>query len=275
MFILFKGENGAGKTVGAASFPDPIILDFDKKGSAVVKKHFPEKTIPYHQFGDVMQAGDLLERWDKEGCPFQTIVVDSLTSLSYDCIKTLDTLKGQTILTTLRDSTQNMRKSGKGYKMPELRGYDYYNIEDSFLKFYIDGLKTMHAVEGKNPKNVIIIAHVMTSESTDIKTKEVTKTRRILTAGQKIAAYVPAQFDEVFHFGVSVPNSLDSESRVSHLVFTEAIGDDFAKTAYQLPYKIDFTNKSLYDLIRNEVDPNSSETQKETTSKTAKPRLNF
>lgn len=248
MFILMKGDSGAGKTVGAASFPDPIVLDFDRKGMAIVRKHFPDRKIPYQQFGDVLQSGELLERWDKEGCPFETIVADSITSLSYDCIKTLDDLKGSNILTRLRD----IKSTKKGSKMPELRGFDYYNVEDSYLKFFIDALKTMHAKPG-NPKNVIIIAHVLTSEQQNMQTKEVTITRRIVTAGQKIAAYIPAQFDETWHFGVGIPNSLDSTSRVSHYVFTEAVGDDFAKTAYRLPYKIDFTNKSLYDEIKNKL----------------------
>lgn len=251
MFALFKGDSGAGKSVGALSFPRPIVLDFDRKMPAIALKHFPDKEIKSLQFKDALEAGQLLEDWQRVGCPFETIIVDSITSLSYAVLKTVDDLKGQTILKAL----EGIRTTSRGGKMVELRSYDSYNAEDGFLKFVIDALKILHSRPG-NPRHVVIIAHVMTSESQDIKTKEVTKTRRIVTAGSKIAAYIPAQFDECWHFGISHGDLLASgdQPRVRHFCTTEAIGEDFAKTAFRLPYKIDFTNGSLYDLIRGDIE---------------------
>lgn len=288
IFALFKGENGSGKTVASASFPDPIILDLDLKGDAVVRKHYPNRKIPYHQFSDALQAGELLERWQKEGCPFETVIVDSLTSLSYYCIKTMDDFRQHSILDVMRTLKQEQEKERTAKKpsvakaMTELRGFDYYNAEDSYLKFYVDALKVMWSTPGKKPYNVIITAHVLYSEQANIATGNIVKTRRILTAGQKIAAYVPAQFDDVFHFGTS-PGDLFSEKgdRVKHFCFTEAVGDDFAKTAYRLPPKIDFTNASLYEkletVIKNDsrnLENLSPPPQTEAT-KAAKPKLNF
>ena len=266
LFAMFKGDSGAGKTVAAASFPSPVVLDFDKKGSAIAQKHFPGKEIKYLSFNDVLEVGQLIEDWNKIGCPFETIIADSITSLSYMCLKTIDDLKGQNILTML----QNVKDSKRGGKHIELRGYDYYNAEDNFLKFFIDGLKALWLKSG-NPKNVILIAHVMTSETMDISTKEIIKTRRIVTAGSKIAAYIPAQMDEVWHFGIERGGILmnDKSPKIKHFCITESMGDDYAKTAHSLEYKIDFTNGSLYDLVRH----NLPEPQRETTSTTAKPKL--
>ena len=272
-FLLFKGDSGAGKTVGALSFPKPVILDFDRKMPAIANKHFPGKEIQVLQFKDALDAGDTIEMWRKIGsCPFETIIIDSVTSLSYAILKTIDDLKGQSILTQLR----NIKSSGKGYKSVELRGYDSYNGEDSFLKFVTDGLKDLHYGTG-NPKHVILIAHVMTSESTDIKTKEVTKTRRIVTAGSKIAAYIPAQFDDVWHFGIEHGDTIfnDKAARVKHFCVSEAIGDDYAKTAYNLPYKIDFTGGSLYDLVKDELTNNTQAQSQTQILEQPKNTLNF
>ena len=263
IFALFKGDSGSGKTVAALSFPNPVMLDLDRKMPAIALKHFPDKKVPYKQYTDALQAGETLEQWQISGCPFDTIIVDSVTSLSYSCLKTMDDLKGSNIMTKFRDmKSQGPAKVGK--KTVELRGYDYYNSEDSYLKFYIDILKELWQRPGK-PHHVIVIAHVLTSETEDIKTKEITKMRRIVTAGKNIAAYIPAQFDEVWHFAVGHGDILSETDRVRHFAITEAIGDDYAKTAYHLPYKIDFTNSSLFEKICDELGANSQPTQIEET----------
>jgi hypothetical protein len=270
IFALFKGDSGAGKSVGALSFPDPIVLDHDRKMPAIKDKHFPGKSVPYKQFTDCLQVGQLLEDWKSAGCPFETIIADSLTTLSYNVLKTVDDLKGSTIMDKLKEF-QKMGTKAHG-KSLEVRGFDYYNVEDNFLKFYIDSLKELWMRPGK-PYHVILIAHVMSSETTDIRTKEITRMRRIVTAGSKIAAYIPAQFDETWHFYTSHGDLLADTGAVKHLVTTEAIGEDYAKTAYRLPNKIDFTDASLYEKIEGELNsqPSSQQPQTESTSHSTKP----
>lgn len=273
-FALFKGESGTGKTTAALSFPNPIVLDFDRKMPAIAIKHFPDRDIAFKTFESVLHAGDYLAQWKQQG--YDTIIVDSITSLSYSCLRTMDVLKGQDILTRLR----NLKPSDKA---PEMRGFDYYNAEDDFLKFFIDALKSLWT-KGQ-VQNVIVIAHVLVSEQTNIATKIVTKTRRIVTAGSKIAAYIPAQFDECYHFG-TMPGDLlvksDTDAvRVRHVVSTEAIGDDFAKTAYRLPAMIDFTNSSFYEKIRDDIEsvqrpgPRALPAPQTEETKAARPKLNF
>jgi hypothetical protein len=273
IFALFKGENGSGKSVAALSFPKPYVFDHDRKMPAIAQKHqglkhIKKQDIHWDTYQDVFGIGDKLKelydyfpyesqaKADEAGfsgsneCPYETLIGDTITGCSYTCIKTVDDVKGQNIL----DMLQNIKVSKKGAKTIELRSYDTYNGEDSFLKYYIDTLKFLWARPG-NPKNVIICAHVIVSEQsgppgTSIKTV----TRRIVTAGNKIAAYIPAQFDEVYQFATDQGSAFDGNSQVKHLCYTQGVGDDFAKTSYNLPSCIDFTNKSLFDLISDKVD---------------------
>ena len=248
IFALLKGESGSGKSTGALSFGESIyVLDHDRKMPAIAQKHFPGKEIHYDTFDDVFQVGEALETLVND-CPYETIIGDSLTSLSYTALKTIDDVKGTNIIKMLH----NLVATKGGKQQVELRGFDYYNGEDSFFKFYLDLLKHLWARDSY-PKNVFLTAHVLTTEQTNIVKGTTTVSRRIVTAGNRIAAYIPAQFDEVWHFGVRPPDLGMDSARPKHLVWTEAIGDDYAKTAYNLPGMIDFTNKSLYEIIKNEI----------------------
>lgn len=242
IFGLFKGDSGSGKSVAALSFPEPYVFDHDRKMPAISQKHFPGKKVDYDNFTDIFQISEKLESLFTY-CPYETLIGDSVTSLSYTALKSIDDVKSVNVLSMLK----NVRATRGGTQQIELRGYDYYNGEDSFLKYYLDNMKALWARPG-NPKHVILIAHVLTAETTDIKTKVMTRTRRIVTAGKNIAAYIPAQFDEVYHFG-HVAGSLGSDEGIRHVCSTEAIGEDNAKTAYKIPRLIDFTNGSLYDIL--------------------------
>lgn len=241
LFGLFKGESGAGKTVGALSFPDPLVLDFDRKMPAIGNKHFPGKEIKFAQFTDIFQLSDFLEFY---GPWPETLIADSLTSLVKLVLSSIATMKGEETPKML----QKIR-SVKGGAMVELMGIDYYNGETRFISWFLDRLHTLHLQTG-NPKHVILTAHVITTESApDLKTKLITKTRSIVTEGRKVASYVPTQYDDVWLFGLERPDMGADNKRPKHVVLTEAYGDDTAKTAYKIPYLIDFTDRSLYDQI--------------------------
>lgn len=238
LFALFKGESGAGKTVGALSFPDPLVLDFDRKMPAIGRKHFPNKKIQYANFKNIAEVCDFLQ--DNLVWP-ETLVADSLTSL----VKlTLDSISE-----SRSAKVPDMIKKIGAKAGAEFMSIDYYQIETRFISWFIDQLHKLHLREG-NPKNVILTAHIMVSESApDLKTKLVTKTRSIVTEGRRIAAYVPTQYDDVWLFGLKRPDLGEEGKRPRHVVLTETFGDDSAKTAYNLPYEIDFTNGSLYDQV--------------------------
>jgi hypothetical protein len=230
IFALFKGDSGSGKSVGALSFPNPYVFDFDKKMPNIALKHFPNKKIDYDTFENVFQVQDKLNSF-YSFCPYETLIFDTLTSLVVTILNTVGSVKGEDPVAMMK----NMKKMGEG-----LVGYDYYNAETNFIERYLlDACKALFVRAG-NPKNIIFIAHVMTSESApDMKTKIVTRTRRIVTAGRSVAAYIPTQFDDKWHFAYRIGN----DGRNERVALTESIGEDFAGTSFRLPAEIEFTGK--------------------------------
>jgi len=278
LFALFKGISIAGKSVGAYSFPSSYIFDLDRKMPAIAKKHFPGKEIHWDVFDDCFQVGakmkyliDFYPYVDEidaaannhnldNTCPYETIVLDSITALSQMALKTIDDVKGQDVYSMVK----NVKTSKQtGAKTVEMRSWDSYQAEGGFIKEVLDKAKFLWARPG-NPKHVIIIAHVFSFERTDPDTRRSETIRRIVTAGKEIAAYIPTVFDEKYHFYGEPPNSFSSETELSYYCITQSAGDDNASTAYALPEKLVFTDTfkngkliksgSLYDVISDHVD---------------------
>lgn len=251
IFALFKGESGAGKSVAALSFPTPYVIDADRKMPNVAFKHFPGKEIAYETFDNIFDLSDKMNVLSAS-CPYETIVVDSGTSLAALCLSSIATIKGEETPKLLK----MLKPTKTGVLQIELMSIDYYNGETRFFYYFLDWLKSMWARPG-NPKNVILIVHVITTESApDLKTKMVTRTRRIITAGRAIAAYIPSQFDDVFLFGQQREGGMamnDPDVKTKRIMRTTPIGEDDARTTLKLPDFIDFTNTNLYDKMRKHM----------------------
>lgn len=243
LFALFKGESGSGKSVAALSFPKPHILDLDKKMPAIAQKHYNGKKFDWETFEDAYQIGAHFN-WMKseDKFPYETVIVDTLTSLSGVILKTVDTNKGQDIYTMMK----NIHPTKGGGKHVEFRSYDSYNAEDMFLKSCIDELKFLWSRPG-NPRHVIVCAHILSHESI-----QKTQVRRLVTAGKAIAAYIPAQFDEVYHFVAE--SGIEADSKSKRMIYTDAVGDNNAKTAYRIPISFDVSNQNFYDRLSEFVD---------------------
>lgn len=244
LFALFKGESGTGKSVAALSFPTPYVIDFDMKMPSISNKHFPRKDVYYDHPEDIFKASELISELS-DNCPYETVILDTITSLTQCVMKSVADVKNEPTPELL-----GRMKAAKGKaigKAIEMLGYDYYNGETRFVKWILDELKSLWAAPG-NPKHVIVIAHVLAYKTEDIRTKLVTEHRSIVTAGKQIAAYIPAQFDDMYHFYRSRPE-VGSDSQVNGVaVITESIGDDSAKSSYKLPGIMDVSgNKSFYD----------------------------
>ena len=253
-FALLKGPSGSGKTVAGLSFPGLWMGDYDRKMPAIARKHFPKKSIEYDTFDDMFVLAEQFSEWtNKDNCPYETLLHDSITHLVSLIIKSIAQAKGEDLLKLLK-TMQNV-KGGK--QIPEMLGIDYYNAETRFIEWFMDINKMLWARPNSNPRNVLFTAHILTTESApDLKTKIVTKTRSIVTAGKKVATYIPTCFDEVYLFGTS-QGFMDGKEPVRHLMTTETTGEDDAKSAFKLEQIIDFTNKNLYDILKSQI--NSSE----------------
>lgn len=253
IFALFKGTSGSGKTTAALSFPNPGVLDFDVKMPFVALKHFPKKSIEYWHFETLADVTSLIDSWiSNNNCPCETIIVDSTTTIAKFLITKLSELVGETTSVQL----QSIKRTKGGSDMMEAINIGIYNHELRFFMYLIDSFKLLWSRPNCNPKNVIFIAHVLAVDSApDLKTKIITKTRSIVTAGRKAAAYIPMEFDNVWTFGFKEVGGieLNTESKIHYVMLSQTVGDDDAKCVYHLARQTDFTDKSLYDELQKQI----------------------
>lgn len=243
IFSLFKGAGGSGKSTASLSFPTPYVLDFDRKMPTIAKKHFPGKKIDWDVFADVW-ALDTKIRELEYNCPYETIIADTFTSASTLCLNSLAKTKGENVIKML--ATLQKAKAGKEAQVDTM-GFDYYKGEMAFFERYLlEKLRILWARPGR-PKHVLCLAHLVTTEQTNILTNTITKTTSIVTAGNKCAAYIPTRFDEEYVFGFKVPSLGDSLSKAKNVVSMRANTESNARTAFNFPDEIDFTNKSFFD----------------------------
>ena len=240
IFAMFKGEPGTRKSTQALSFPGPQYwFSFDRKMSGILVPFREWKLPPTHvEFDDY-------DNWDKArvklesfqvNCPYQTIVIDSITSMAD---------------TTIRQSVTDKVKDNKGKKIGTIpvAGIEEYNAEASALMEMIALLKDIqsyHATKGKKIK-VIIIAHVIQAEYKD--SKGLTHfSRTVVTAGKRVAPKIPVHCTEVYHFNVKTGGGFQGGGGTGkYALLTEHTGDDFARTSLNLPTEIEFGNEPLYD----------------------------
>lgn len=232
---MFKGDPGSGKSIAAVSYPKPYVFDNDRRMKSVVNFWRPRgKEFEYDYFDSFLKLNKRLEEFYGY-CPFETLIYDGITTGSDQIL--------QDMISTRDVSAKKIKRAGI-----ELLQIEDYGGEMRGLQVILDNLK---AISFRWGVNVIVTAHILTTESTDIKTKVTTTSRSLLTAGKKIAAKLPVHFDEAYHFDVQT--SLDILEGPKYTVVTRNTGWDWAKTALPIPTRIDFTNNSLYDLIMAEL----------------------
>jgi hypothetical protein len=240
LLAIFKGESGEGKSVGALSFPNAYVFDFDRKMPSIAIKHFPDKEFFWDTFENIFEIDSVLQDFSSS-CPYETLIVDSITGLVNIVMDSVGVVKNESVTEILARTS-----SGKN-KTIEMMEIDYYSAEDRFCTYFIDRLKTLWA-RATNPKHVIVIAHVVQVDSApDLKTKVITRTRSIVSKGRKFAAWLPTGFDNVYIFGRQLPDMGDINQNVKRIIKTEAFGEDSAKCSYNFKETINFTNGSLYD----------------------------
>lgn len=233
---LFISDNGAGKTVAAASFPGPIkFYDFDGR-MAPVKLFYPNRTdIEYITVGKDSTGPDTIGIMEfsrefeslQDRCDYATIVIDSFTALTSSLVQFMLGIKG----------------TGKGAKiLPggiSVPTWDEFNGETSLVAQILDVCKIL-------PCNVIMTAHPV-DKSVDMG-GTLKKARSIAAYGTKTPSLVPIYFNEIYTFGVEPgTNPGDPPQR---FCITQPTGKDVGKTALPLPSRIDITNKPLYKVIQ-------------------------
>jgi len=243
LMILMKGESGTGKTIAAASFPEPIkMLSCDGRIEPLL--HFPkvrERDIDvdiYNKYSDIIQALESLTR----GNSFCTIVVDGLMAYSRLVISHIIEQRGGQTEVKIKGEKEPLTVGG----IP-IMAINEYKGESSALFNLVMALRVLK----EHGANIILTAHVVVSEQ-QVLGGSTRVTRQLLTGGVKIGAEIPTYFDEVYHFYGNSPG-LNETPR--YYAITQGTGDDYARTSfYGLQKEIDFTDGLFYDELLKAID---------------------
>lgn len=263
--VMLKADNGAGKTVFAASFPGPIkFFMFDGSKLDVVKLFFPNRTdIEYDIYGaretkfkdalgNPVHIKSLIQ-FAKEFndlqdyCPWGTVVVDSFTSFSVTCV---------TFQLDFRSNNEKGTAMSKGGLV--IPDFDEYKGETTLVTQSLDVSKVL-------PCHVIWTAHPLPKLETTGggASMRVNKTSSIAAYGSKTAAMAPSYFNEIWHLETR-PGSDGGRQRICH---TQTIGDQFAKTALPLPAAFDVTMKSGFKEVQKYLTEHDVKLQEAVTAK--------
>jgi len=248
--FLFKSSWGFGKTLAAASFAldGPVYLAyFDKKSPDELVTFFRRfgakgqqilENIEFDVYGS-HNCNEYLNKVIKmrEDCRYIAFITDSVTmltsaavnwSLGFDGKKKLNAVTHKDPSTLLPD-------------------WDEYKTETSIVSQVLDICRTL-------PCHIIWTAHPIPGTKIEGSgaSMKVTKVNPIVTYGSKVAGLVPGQFTEIYQFSKATDYSVQP-TRIKYLVSTEAIGDDYAKTALGLPRELDITDKLFYEVWRDAV----------------------
>lgn len=227
IFALFQGGHGTGKSTAAMSFPTIYVFDCDRKMPNIAKKAYPNRTIPFGTYKTVFDVHAKIDEFEYE-CPFESLLIDSVTGLGGLSIETTNFTKGGPIAKDFKT------KAKRG-----VQGWDYYQNELADIEEIVNRLKVLQ-LNGK-VKHVIFTAHIMEFES-NLDTKQIVRTQEVLARGKKAGKILPTLFDDLYLFGLD--KGFDKAQR---FCMTEGlVGDDLAKCSWPFPDKIYLKQDKLF-----------------------------
>lgn len=196
--VLVFGRMKVGKTFGAATFPRPVFMDFDRGiatafGPDFVRK-YGVKRIVARQFYERSYKGPIVQLHNayddacrffdemmKQPDEFDTWVIDSLTMLSEYAMNKAVVLLGSKEYHYM--SQTHKEALAHGLLLPKVQDY---GAERSLVEQFVDMVLS-------TPKNVVAICHEKEIKDRDGNTIQITP----LLTGQSREA-VPLRFDEVY-----------------------------------------------------------------------------
>lgn len=239
--ILLKGPFGMGKTIAASSFcifGDVYIAYFDKPVPTELHTFYhkigrPEllDRIEYDCYtsNNVNDYINKLVRLTKEPNRYAAVITDSVTNLTSASVNWSIGFRGS--------DNKKKKQDDRDKFIPD---WDEYKVETSLVSQALD---LCRSVGGYN----IWIAHPLPQIKIEGSGSSisVTKTSQLVSYGAKVGAMIPGGFTEIYHFGRQVNK---------RVVWTDMVGDDFAKTALNLPQQLDTTDKLFAEVWKAEVD---------------------
>lgn len=241
IYAMFKGEPGTRKSTQALSFPGKQYwFSWDRKMQSLIVPmrlwNIDPSLIDYDDYADWNSAKAKLERFQTD-CPYDVLIFDSITSCA-----------DMTLRQTLKMKSGVTRQSGQAAGMQiagiAINEIEDYNAESSALNELIAITKDIQDYKYRQGTivTIILIAHIM-EVTKQVNNKQV-MSRTIVTAGKRVAAKLPAYCSEVYHFGME--KSIIEGGEGDLIIRTQHSGNDFARTALNLPNEIKFGADPLY-----------------------------
>lgn len=242
--ILMKGPFGIGKTIAAASFAalGPIYIAYFDKQKPIELLTFYKRYRP-----------ELLDRMEFESFSSHNanMFLNRMIGFTKDCRYVAVIVDSVTNLTSAAVNWSMGFRDPKGGKKDKLAGggadnplvipdFDEYKVETSLVTQALDIARTL-------PVYNIWVAHPVPSTRIEGSgpSMKVTKQVSIVSYGNKVGAMLPGAFTEIYHFG----RQMDKR-----IVWTDMVGDDFAKTCFGLPKELDITDRLFYEVWKEQID---------------------
>lgn len=258
--FLFKGHNGTGKTIAACGqkFRPVYVFNCEGRFESVLtyyKKYGNLKDIEYDNFPIGSGYFNLDQRFDKliANCPYQTVVMSSLTSFIYLILNHL-----------IKDAFG--KKNAKGYDAGKRIGgipvnqLPDFNAEDSaIINDLIAGFQQLKA----QGVTVILEAHITPYEITSIEEggRVTTTINQILTKGKKAPASVPGFFNEIYLFEKTYEGIVVGQQQSKFSVNTGGTPTDDCKSSWGIK-SFDWTNQDFSELLFSQLSEEIKETSR-------------
>lgn len=234
---LFVGDSGTGKSIAAAYYPGPLYFaSCDGRMGSVAEWHRGRKDIQFDIFTEFESLNDKVDSFESN-CPYKTVILDPITNLSDFLMRYSFSLRG---VVEYDEESGKAKKKSKGKKagVIDVTTIEDFGVEHRGIADLIGNLKIAQKI---HQFNIIFTAHLITTQYIKPGGQESHIRRDILTAGRKIAAFIPSQFDEFYHF-------YTEDSRWKVKTYNDGIVS--ARTSFlTMPKEIDWTEKNFYELV--------------------------
>jgi len=245
---LFVGGTGRGKTIAASSWPGKtLVIDVDNRHKPIVE-WFPERVkngdyvVEYVNPKNFWTVFKPLINSIVTYNPYNNIILDGITSLSTTTVVMQMLVKGSWGDWTSNkgsDESKGAKITSGGVMVPS---WDEFNGEAMIISTLLETLKSLKC-------NLFITAHPVTRLR--IEGKKSTKYFSITTFGPKIESIIPTYFDEVWYFDYKIDTDNQGKEVIRRTCYTGPSEDYFeAKTSLKIPKEIDYTNRNLYDCVK-------------------------
>jgi len=233
---MFVGPNGSGKSIAYSSWikkGSVYIFDFDGRMASVAnwykQRGLKQGQLTYDTFGpdNLYEAFVKLDKF-LDRCDHALIAVDSFTSFTVSAV-----------MYSLRNRDKkggvDAAKLSKGNMV--IPDWDEWNAEAVAVTRFLDICKSLAA------KKCAIVWTAHPVQSTKIVGKTYSVQTKYAAYGHKSESLVPIYFNEIYNFVTEWNPQTD---KVERLCLTQPMAGVNAKTALNIPEKIEWTDKDFY-----------------------------